>query len=364
MKIRRIAAAELDSGLQARWQQLRADDHALDSPYFSVEYVQAAARACSEVYVGVAEVDGQVQGFFPFQMKSRRVAGPVGGQLSDWHGIVGAAGQPWDVATLLRGCGLDIWDFDHLPASQACFASHVSASATSPVLDLGEGYAAYLNQRKAAGSQRPSQIERKARGFERKLGPLRFEVDCRDRKAFEQVLRWKRDQCLRTGVPDFLSWGWTTDLLERLWATETPDLAGRLSVLWHGDTVVAGHYGMRSQSVWHWWFPTYNAAFAEHSPGGILLLRQAEAVAAAGLRVLDLGKGEDAYKLSFASSALPLYEGSVLVPSLTSTLRRTRLAGRRWVHSSPALNQVWSRVRPLRDWLQGRGAASAASAPP
>jgi hypothetical protein len=59
-----------------------------------------------------------------------------------------------------------------------------------------------------------------------------------------------------------------------------------------------------------------------------------------------------------------LHEGSVLVPSLTSTWRRARLAGRRWVQGTPALNQLWSRVKPLREKLSGRRADAVTQTPP
>lgn len=363
MNIRRIAAAEIDEGLALAWHGLRASNPALHSPYFTPEFIQAASAACAGVQVGVIERDGRIQGFFPFQLKSRRIGGPVGGQLSDWHGVISEPDAPCDMKTLMKGCGLDIWDFDHVPASQGAFAPFVKASASSPVLDLQEGFDAYLERRKAAGAQRLAQTQRKARGFERKVGPLRFEVDSRDRRAFGQLLQWKQEQCLRTGVPDFLSWGWTTALIERIWATETPALAGRLSVVWHEDTVVAAHFGMRGDNTWHWWFPTYNKAFAEYSPGGILLLMQAEAAAAAGMHRLDLGKGDDLYKQSFATAALPLVEGSVLMPSMASTWRRSKLAGLAWIHASPTLNRAWEAVRPLRDRLQSRSNNAAAARP-
>ena len=360
MKITRIRASELDNSLAQRWRAWSDADPSLASPYFCLDYLQAVAQVRDDVFVAVLEQDGAVQGFFPYQMNSRRVAGPVGGRLSDFHGLIASpALTGLDATALMRALGIDIWDFDHVPASQTLFAPHAKIHDESPIMDVSQGYAGYLEQRKAAGAQRVAQMLRKARKFEREVGPLRFDADCRDRRAFDQTVQWKREQCLRTGVPDFMSWGWTVELLERIWAVDHSGFAGRLSVLWHGDVILAAHFGMRSRSVWHWWFPGYNATFSDHSPGGILLLRVAEAAAQAGMSHVDLGKGQDAYKRSFATGSIPLVEGAVMVPSLTSRLRRTRVAGRSFLRESAVLGPARSAFRQLRNWIAPRPQAAA-----
>ena len=302
-------------------------------------------------------------GFFPYQLTARRVAGAVSGRLSDWHGLVADSDRDLGMCVVLRACGVDIWDFDHLPQSQHSFQPFVTSQDISPILDLSQGFGRYFEARKAAGAQRISKLQSKARKFERVLGPLRFEIDCRDRRAFEQVIGWKREQCLRTGAPDFLSWGWTTDLLERVWAIDTPAFAGRLSVLWHDTHIVAAHYGMRSATVWHWWFPTYNKTYAEFSPGGILLLRLAEEAATTGVRHIDLGKGDDVYKQSFATGGIPLVEGSVQLPSLTRDWRRARIAGRELLQRSPTLNRAWTAVKSVRDRLSKQDGPGRSASP-
>ena len=354
MRVTAILAEEVDPSLQRRWEQLRLADPLLASPYFCIEYVQAVARVRPDVRVAVIECDGLVQGFFPYQRLSARVGAPVGGRLSDWHGLIGAPGLDLPAQELLRACGLHIWDFDHVPASQLTFERHAARRDASPVMELEQGFAAYVEQRRAAGAQRVSQMLRKARKLERELGDIRFEADSRDPRALAQVVRWKREQCRRTGVVDFLGWGWTTAMLEQIAAVDSPAFAGRLSVLWHGDAMLAAHFGMRSDRAWHWWFPGYNEAFADYSPGGVLLLKVAEAAAQAGMRHLDLGKGDDPYKRSFATRALPLLEGSVMVPSLDSSWRRARTRGADLVHRSAALAPARSAWRQLRQWWSGR----------
>jgi len=107
---------------------------------------------------------------------------------------------------------------------------------------------------------------------------------------------------------------------------------------------------MRSETVLHWWFPVYDPEdeLARYSPGGILLLKLAEQAAGMGLRVLDLGKGDDPYKDSFRTGAIPLAEGAVEVPSIAATLRRSRIRSEEWLRRSPALAPLREGVRALR----------------
>lgn len=359
MRVTPVRADELDASLCRRWDELRRADASLASPYFCFEYVQAVGRVRPDVRIGVIECDGLVQGFFPYQKHSRWVAAPVGGRLSDCHGLIADPVLDLGAQDLLRACGLHIWDFDHVPASQRVFAPHATRHDVSPLMDVREGFAAYVERRRTAGAQRVSQMLRKARKLERELGDVRFEADCRDPRALAQVVQWKREQCRRTGVVDFLGWGWTTAMLEQIAAVDTPSFAGRLSVLWHGDAMLAAHFGMRSDAVWHWWFPGYNEAFGDYSPGGVLLLKVAEAAAQSGLHHVDLGKGDDAYKRSFATDTLPLVEGSVQLPSWSSRWRMARTTGAAFVRRSVALAPARAAWRQLRQWRALREASRA-----
>jgi CelD/BcsL family acetyltransferase involved in cellulose biosynthesis len=349
MHIRRIQGCELDAGLATKWQRIVNADPQLASPYFSPRFVQLAAMVCPHVEVGVLELDGRVCGFFPYQRIGRDVAGPVGGRLSDYHGAIVSPAVPWQVSDLMRACGLAIWDFDHVPAAQTAWLAHARVHTQSPIMNLSAGYDSYLEQRKHAGAQRVAQFLRKARKFEREQGALRFEADSRDRGVMAQLVQWKREQCLRTGVTDFMAWGWTTQLLDLIWAENSPDFSGRLSALWHGETLLGAHFGMNSATASHWWLPTYNHDFSDYSPGGILLLRVAQAAAQAGLQYLDLGKGDDVYKSSFATGAIDLIEGSVQRPSLSRSWREVTSGGRAFAKGSPWLAPARSMYRQIKD---------------
>lgn len=349
MHVSLITAAQLDAPLQDTWRALQDRHPALQSPYFTPEFTLAVAAVRDDVRIAVMEQAGRVVGFFPFQVRWG-MGLPVGGSLSDHHGVVCAPGTRWQWPHLLRATRLSSWRFDHLPRDQAPGGD--CSQAISPLLDLSRGMAAYLAARRAQGIRRIDESLRKARKLAREVGPLRLEAHTRDPRVLAFVLRLKSQQCRRTGVPDFFAQPWARTLAERIAATEGPHFGGRLSALYAGDALVAAHLGMRSRRVWHWWFPVYEPSWAPYSPGAQLLLQVAQAAADEGHACLDLGKGADAYKQSFADSGLPLAEGWVHRPALTTAWLTARTAAVRW-----ARDTAWT--QPLRPWLRRIRRASA-----
>ena len=355
MHITLIAASELDAGLQASWRALQASHPALRSPFFAPEFTLAVAAVQPDVRIAVLEDGARVVGFFPHQARWR-IGRPVGAPLSDHHGVVCAPGTPWDWQALLRASRLASWHFDHLPREQAPHGG-VCIAADSPGMDLSRGMAAYLDARRASGVRSLTEFERKARKLAREVGPLRFEAHTQDPQVLATVLHLKSQHCRRTGVHDFFARPWTRALVESIGSLQHPNFAGRLSALYAGDQLVGAHLGMRSATVWHWWFPVYSHAMAPYSPGAQLLLHVAHAAADAGCGLLDLGKGDDAYKRSFADCSLPLAEGWVAArPALTFAWLAGRDAARRWAQTS-------SLTQPLRV-LRKRLRMSARPLPP
>lgn len=342
MKVSVIGAAELGPTERSRWQALQSANPQLASPCFSPEFTLAAAAARDDVRIAVLEQDRQVVGFFPHQR--RWGAGlPAGGRLSDHHGVIAAPGTRWDWAALLKGCGLGYWQFDHLPASQRPPVPVVPAA--SPGLDLSRGYEAWHRGKLETGNTL-GKLPRKVRKLEREVGPLRFELDCRDPQVFATVIELKSQQCRRTGQLDYFAWPWTRRLVQNVRDTRTPSFGGRLSALYAGDTLVAAHFGMRSATVWHWWFPVYSQEHAGYSPGSLLLLRVAQAAAAQGHVLLDLGKGDEPYKASLADCSSPLLEGLVSRPALPTLARGLKKRTGHWLRTSPV-------AQPLRPLLDG-----------
>ena len=94
-----------------------------------------------------------------------------------------------------------------------------------------------------------------------------------------------------------------------------------LSALYAGNELAAVHFGMRSSTVWHYWFPTYNPAFKKYSCGQILLMKMAEIAPSMGMTAIDLGKGGNPYKHRFMNGSVALLEGLVEIPSVACATR-------------------------------------------
>lgn len=306
-----VAPGELDRGLTQAWHRLQSDGEAFCSPYFCPQFTRLVGEVRDDVRVVVIEDGARPVGFFPCQRAAFGFGRPVGGALSDYHGVVAQPESEWCVPDLLRAAGLVTWRFDHLVDSGGSFADYVRARATSPQIDLRGGFRRYEQCRRAAGSSVVSQAERQARRLARDHGEVRLTLHDRQPDAWRSLLRWKSAQYRRTGMTDVFRFPWTRELLERISQCDGRDFAGVLSSLRAGDRVLAVHLGMRSRQVLHWWFPAYDPDHARYSAGMILLMRLAQAASDTGITLVDLGRGDALYKQRVMTASAALCEGSV-----------------------------------------------------
>lgn len=307
------------------WLRLQESDPGLASPFLRPEFARMVDAVRRDVFVAAVEQDGEDRAFFAFQRQGR-VGRPVAGGLSDLQAIVAPPGWECEARALARAAGLAVYSFTHMRADQRPFAPFHRRVVDSPFIALGEGgFDAYARERRAAGSNVVVQTMSHARRLERQLGPLRFAMHDPDPRSLQRLVEWKRHQYRqdRWGGPlDVFSHRWAAELLERVHAAQAEGFAGVLSALWAGDAMVAAHMGMRSPTVLHYWFPAYDPAHAKLAPGRILLLEMIRGAAAAGLRRIDLGAGDEGYKNRFANGAAPVAAGFVGPPSLPLLKRR------------------------------------------
>jgi CelD/BcsL family acetyltransferase involved in cellulose biosynthesis len=194
---------------------------------------------------------------------------------------------------------------------------------------------------------------RKQRKLEREEGAVRFQFHTQDHQALDTLMRWKSAQYRRTGRFDRFARPATVRLVRDLLTTHAPGCSGTLSVLSVGDRPAAIHFGLRSAATLACWFPSYDVALARYSPGLMLHLFMAEAAATAGLRRLELGKGDEEYKTLLGNQQLTVAEGCVDRPSAVAVARRLQDAPRRYatdfVLGRPALRST------ARQLLRGVG---------
>ena len=328
---------QLSNDLLGVWRSYQVADENLRGPFFTPEYVQHIASECPGVKVAVIENHGQPAAFLPIHHDRSKVARPVGLRANDFSGLIAPPGYTWSPEAVLPSCGLIGWDFTNVRASDQPMRPYFQSFADSPFIDLSRGFDGFAQERGRSGSDLVKSIAQKTRKLEREVGPMRFEVHSGDRRALDHLYQWKRAQRDRTGTFDVLSLPWMRAALDRILATNTNAFAGLLSVLYVGDQIAAVHLGMRSETVWHYWFAAYNRDLQLYSPGLIILLEMIRSAPSIGIRTLTLGIGDEPYKLRFATGSTQLASGSVdcrLTRRLTNALW---YAARRASHSSPVV---------------------------
>ncbi|MFI8998075.1 GNAT family N-acetyltransferase [Streptomyces sp. NPDC053542] len=307
---------ELSGADRAAWTAVQSQAHllgtpALANPFLAPEFALAVGRCRRGVRIAVIREDGEPAAFLPFQRTSLGVGRAIGLGVSDAQGLVHRPGFQWDARELLHACGLAVLEFDHLVEGQKPFETHPLQSFPSPVIDVDQGFEAYLARLRKQSPKFTRTTLAKERKLGRDVGEVRYVHDERDPAVLRRLIDWKSAQYRRTGRSDRFARPWITHLVEQLFHTRTGSFAGVLSVLYAGGRPVAAHFGLRSERVLACWFPAYDPEFAKFSPGLILHLRMAEGAAADSMAYLDLGRGEKEYKDSFKTREIQVSEGWV-----------------------------------------------------
>jgi CelD/BcsL family acetyltransferase involved in cellulose biosynthesis len=334
MKVSVVRPHELGAAELSAWRAMQRASPAFVNPFLSPGFTLAAGRVRPAARVAVLEEGRDVVGFFPFEQGPFRIGRPIGAGVSDSQGVVHTPGLEWSLPELLKCCHLDVWEFDHLVAGQIASAGQGVARRSSPVIDVSDGYDAYVAERQRSSKKVIKSTLYKERKLGRDFGGARFEFDTQDPQALVLLMRWKSAQYRRTGRRDRFAIGWIERLVWDLFETRPDGCTGILSVLYSADRMVAAHFGLRCDRSLSCWFPAYDPSIASYSPGLLLHLKMAGAAAIAGIRYLDLGKGDEAYKQSLKTGDLTVGEGSVHRPSVASVVHAVRRTPGRWASNA------------------------------
>ncbi len=293
------------------------------NPQLTEEFATAVGSVRSGVRVIVGYDGDDPQVVWPVQLRRRRMAEPVGFPLADFQGPLARGDLPFDPGGALAAAHLDTYDFDHLLYSpSALFERWTRKSRPSPYIDLAGGLDAYHDLLAARGSDVIARCAYLRRRIERDIGAVQVDLDCQDPDVLDGLVAWKRSQYRATAAQDSLAAPWRRDLLHYLHQNHTDDCTGSLSVLRADGQPIAMHFGLRSQRVFHYWFPVYDPAYGKYSPGLVLLMAIVQASAAHGFLQIDLGAGQQEYKRRLATAERTLLGGSIERPSVSVLGRR------------------------------------------
>ncbi len=202
----------------------------------------------------------------------------------------------------------------------------------APFADVRHGYAAYLEDQRLRHHKTYSDTARRGRKLARDVGRLRFVADVDDPSVVTRLIAMKAAHYRQTGGDDPLAHPDYVRLLARLLAHRGPRCRGTVSALYAGDRLVAGSIAVRSAGVWALLLIVHDATLNRYSPGQLGLLAVFEAAAADATTTVDLGRGEDDFKLRLASGTLALAEGDVTAGRLIRARRDAEAFLRRRTH--------------------------------
>jgi CelD/BcsL family acetyltransferase involved in cellulose biosynthesis len=339
-----LGAEETDA-----WHRLRATNPALDSPYFHPGFAAAVHASGRSIQVAIGrDEQGAISALLPAH-RERTLLRPAGWPAADFQGPILAPGSAFPPLKLLSG-GVRGVTFDHLLEPSPDFAPWVESTRPSPFLDTKGGLDGYLGRASRSGKDNMGQARRRAAKAERDLGPVRFAADVVDADALRRVVDLKRAQYAATGARDYFAEPDRIDLLTRLLHTRGTEFGGILSTLHAGSHLVAAHFGIRSGSVLHWWFPVYDPEFSALAPGWMLLRELVAASPALGVHRIDLGRGDDEYKRRAKTGEVMVSQGVVTRNSTYRAVRRARnslVAAAKSSALGPELRRAVRRLRAL-----------------
>lgn len=334
--------SELSQLERETWKALCAANPVLGSPYFALEFAECCEEARDDTRVLVIQRRGQVVGFLPVQIGKIGCVRPIGGPLGDLHGLICEPEADLDLNEVLAAAHIPMFDFNSALASQTGFARAAHAIEGSWIIDVQDGFDAWLAARKSVAPKIARNLRTRRRRLEEMQEGYRFVIADTSDLAFETMISWKKAQYQRTEVFDVFSVDWTRRLLEAIRRRESDSFYGICSTLYIGEKIAAVHFGMGTDRILHSWFPAYNGDAATVSPGLLLLVEMVKTAATLGLQGVELGPGSYGFKKDLASYQVGIASGYVAQPSLHMLTRQVTEALVRGIEAAP--------LGPLSAW--------------
>ncbi|MEM7207155.1 MAG: GNAT family N-acetyltransferase [Pseudomonadota bacterium] len=296
---------------RAAWQDIQRTSPELQHPSLTPEYCEYIDKHTSNVQVISAQSDGEIVGILPISRLSNTVATEVGAPHTDLSGILRKPGTVFPIKQALSHFGIKSFRFEHVLAEQIEFKNSHAYKDESSIVDLEFGFDPYVAGLKQSKPRFHGQCFRKMRKMAREVGELRFELQTDDAALRERLVLWKTDQLKRKNYTDMFSHKWVENAVKHMPDLQTPNCKGRLSVLYAGNNPVALHLGILGFNCLTSWIPAHNPKFAKYSPGLILHLELFRAAASAGIRKVDLGRGENQLKQAFRNCSVKVGIGGI-----------------------------------------------------
>lgn len=334
MRTNLIHPGELGPDEIKAWKAITAE-MGTHSAFMEPEFARAAGQARGDARVAVFENDGEIVGFWPFHKRPMHFARPIGAPFSDQHGPAIRPGAAFDPAAALKAMGMCAYAYSTLLDPEARFSSGARAVQDGYVAETGGDGQAYAARLKTEHKRYHKTIERRRRKLENERGTVEIVLRDRDPEAFEQVLRWKREQYAATGLHDVLAPRWVRVMLDALGDTDAEDHGLRMSTLRVDGRLAAGEICLLGAGSLHSWIPAYDAEFGIYSPGLQLLRGLIEGTGDLGADRVDLGAGHGYYKRYFTFERRALIDGAAFARGAGAQVMKSAMGGWRGLETAP-----------------------------
>jgi len=304
------------------WRVLRAGDARYDNPFFAPEFALAAGSVREDAHVVVARgASGGVELVLPVQLAASGLARPLGAPMCDMNGPIATPDGLEMIGRVLAKAGIATYAFTGWPEIQASRCVKLRTREGSAVADLAPGFEGWLDAQRDLHPKHFKKMRRLARQGEKNFGAETVTFGPASADDLATLIKWKREQFLRTRRHDVLGAAWTRGLLAACAAQKGKGFSGVMATLRYGGRLAAAEFGLRSGGVLHGWIAGYDAAFASCSPGLVLEERLLERAAASGITEAVLGTGEGHHKKYYASHYTAVDDGVVVPGGLAGGAR-------------------------------------------
>ncbi len=336
MRVDCVNVAELAAADIAVWRRMLPANPVLSSPYLTPEWAQAVARHRSDVHVAIYREGEEAVAFLPVQRAGAFSAKPAGGPVCDYQALIAAPGASFDLSLAAQALGVGRIDFT-AGLTQSAAGPYLLTSDTGHVADFSQGWDAYVEDRRQAGTRIIQRAQKNLRRLVRDYpGGVTVEPFSTDRLAFDLLVSWKREQMWRTGVHDIFQHGWINDLVRDTFTTPaTPEFGGAMFVLRVERRPAAIIHCLQARGALHAWQIVYDHRLSDYTPGIVLFAEAIRLASEAGFREMDLGPGEYRFKSSLSNMQRACGAGFVGRPSLSSAVRAAQFQVRALAETLP-----------------------------
>ena len=295
------------------------------------------ANLAPHPHLAIVRKRGHIEAILPFQGRKRGLARPLGAPLSDQHSLIVAPDSDITLIDVVSRLGMSGFVFTGLlqPVSGALR----QVKAIAHVADLSDGIEAYMDWRNANWRDQVKKNDRRKRQGERQWGTMRIEIACpKTSNHFENFMRLKQDKFVETNRHNVLGVAWINAFLRALYQSPDPNFVGEITVLYFGDHLAGLEFGLRGGKAMHSWFPAFDRAYAQVSPGILLMNAMIEMCGTRGITKVDLGIGHDQYKRHASNAPVPVWSGTLPISPLRRAGALTYVTGLNWLQKTPASN--------------------------